>query len=69
MEKDTELHCSFCGKEQKHVSKLIAGTSGYICNECIELCHDMLLSDAVETQKSKVQNNKNYPHHMKFVHI
>ncbi|EJS85038.1 ATP-dependent protease ATP-binding subunit ClpX, partial [Pasteurella multocida subsp. multocida str. Anand1_cattle] len=47
MEKDTELHCSFCGKEQKHVSKLIAGTSGYICNECIELCHDMLLSDAV----------------------
>ncbi len=42
MTKDTELHCSFCGKEQKEVEKLIAGTSGYICNECIELCHDML---------------------------
>ncbi|MDP9500524.1 ATP-dependent protease ATP-binding subunit ClpX [Bisgaard Taxon 45] len=48
MEKDTELHCSFCGKEQKQVSKLIAGTSGYICNECIELCHDMLLSDEAD---------------------
>ncbi|UEA16147.1 ATP-dependent protease ATP-binding subunit ClpX [Pasteurella canis] len=48
MEKDTELHCSFCGKEQKEVSKLIAGTSGYICNECIELCHHMLLSDEAE---------------------
>ncbi|WP_373100893.1 MULTISPECIES: ATP-dependent protease ATP-binding subunit ClpX [Pasteurellaceae] len=42
MTKDSELHCSFCGKKQDEVQKLIAGTSGYICNECIELCHDML---------------------------
>ena len=46
MAKDKELHCSFCGKEQDEVNKLIAGTSGYICNECIELCHDMLLNEA-----------------------
>ena len=45
MAKDKELHCSFCGKEQEEVNKLIAGTSGYICNECIELCHDMLLNE------------------------
>ena len=45
MAKDKELHCSFCGKEQDEVNKLIAGTSGYICNECIELCHDMLLNE------------------------
>ncbi|MGC6405351.1 ATP-dependent protease ATP-binding subunit ClpX [Bisgaard Taxon 45] len=57
MEKDTELHCSFCGKEQKQVSKLIAGTSGYICNECIELCHDMLLSD--ETDVSDTPETEN----------
>ncbi|HED4447507.1 TPA: ATP-dependent protease ATP-binding subunit ClpX [Pasteurella multocida] len=61
MEKDTELHCSFCGKEQKHVSKLIAGTSGYICNECIELCHDMLLSDAVETPEVESTEQQKLP--------
>ncbi|QPB41803.1 ATP-dependent protease ATP-binding subunit ClpX [Rodentibacter haemolyticus] len=37
-----DLHCSFCGKEKGEVDKLIAGTDGYICNECIELCHSML---------------------------
>ncbi|MFC0949406.1 ATP-dependent protease ATP-binding subunit ClpX [Pasteurella multocida] len=61
MEKDTELHCSFCGKEQKYVSKLIAGTSGYICNECIELCHDMLLSDAVETPEVESTEQQKLP--------
>ncbi|HDR0634782.1 ATP-dependent Clp protease ATP-binding subunit ClpX [Pasteurella multocida] len=61
MEKDTELYCSFCGKEQKHVSKLIAGTSGYICNECIELCHDMLLSDAVETPEVESTEQQKLP--------
>lgn len=39
---DKDLHCSFCGKEKSEVDKLIAGTDGYICNECIELCHSML---------------------------
>jgi len=39
-EKDT--CCSFCGKAQDEVGKLIAGTSGYICGDCIELCHNLL---------------------------
>ena len=39
---DNDLHCSFCGREKSEVGKLIAGTDGYICNECIELCHSML---------------------------
>lgn len=34
--------CSFCGKGQKEVKKLIAGTQVYICNECIDLCNDIL---------------------------
>lgn len=37
-----ELHCSFCGKPQDAVKKLIAGPGVFICNECVELCNDIL---------------------------
>lgn len=37
-----ELRCSFCGKTQSEVKKLIAGSSAYICNECVELCNEIL---------------------------
>ncbi len=37
-----ELKCSFCGKSQSEVIKLIAGASAYICNECVELCNEIL---------------------------
>ncbi|MBZ4682260.1 ATP-dependent Clp protease ATP-binding subunit ClpX [Thermodesulfobacterium sp.] len=40
--KDHELRCSFCGKPQSEVRKLIAGSSAYICNECVELCNEIL---------------------------
>lgn len=36
------FHCSFCGKNQQEVRKLIAGPSVYICNECVQLCDDIL---------------------------
>ena len=36
------LHCSFCGKSQHEVRKLIAGPSVYICDECVELCNDII---------------------------
>jgi len=36
------LYCSFCGKSQHDVKKLIAGPSGFICDECIELCNDII---------------------------
>jgi ATP-dependent Clp protease ATP-binding subunit ClpX len=39
------LYCSFCGKSQKEVKKLIAGPSVYICNECIKLCGDILVEE------------------------
>lgn len=39
------LHCSFCGKHKNAVKKLIVGDSSAICNDCIELCTDLLLSD------------------------
>lgn len=40
--KEKMLYCSFCGKSQDEVRKLIAGPSVYICDECIELCNDIL---------------------------
>jgi ATP-dependent Clp protease ATP-binding subunit ClpX len=40
-----ELHCSFCGKSQHEVKKLIAGPNVYICNECVELCLDIIVEE------------------------
>jgi ATP-dependent Clp protease ATP-binding subunit ClpX len=40
------LTCSFCGKSQDEVKKLIAGPSVYICDECVDLCNDILAGDA-----------------------
>lgn len=39
------LSCSFCGKAQKEVRKLVAGPGVYICNECIELCNEIVIED------------------------
>ena len=36
------LHCSFCGKSQHEVLKLIAGPTVFICDECVELCMDIV---------------------------
>ncbi len=41
-----QLTCSFCGKEQEEVKKLIAGPAVYICDECIELCKDIIAEEA-----------------------
>ena len=50
-----DLCCSFCGKSQKEVRKLIAGPSVYICDECIALCNDIL---AEEVQKEERQQGQ-----------
>jgi ATP-dependent Clp protease ATP-binding subunit ClpX len=39
------LHCSFCGKSQHEVKKLIAGPTVFICDECVELCNDIILEE------------------------
>ncbi len=39
------LFCSFCGKNQKEVAKLIAGPAVYICNECIRLCSEIIAEE------------------------
>ena len=51
------LYCSFCGKSQHEVRKLIAGPSVFICDECVELCKDIIreeLEDAGETGREKL---------------
>jgi ATP-dependent Clp protease ATP-binding subunit ClpX len=44
----TVLHCSFCGKSQDEVRKLIAGPTVYICDECIELCNEIIAEEIEE---------------------
>ena len=51
-EKDKLLYCSFCGKNQNEVKKLIAGSSGAICYECVDLCKDMIQEEAQKTDSS-----------------
>ena len=41
-EDEENLKCSFCGKDQDQVKKLVAGSGVYICNECIELCSEIV---------------------------
>ncbi|HAE72637.1 MAG TPA: ATP-dependent Clp protease ATP-binding subunit ClpX, partial [Gammaproteobacteria bacterium] len=43
-----ELNCSFCGKAKAEVDRLIAGPGVYICNECIESCHDLIQEQALK---------------------
>ena len=48
------LYCSFCGKSQHEVKKLIAGPSVFICDECIELCNDIIRDEvAAESEQAK----------------
>ena len=49
---DAHLKCSFCGKSQDQVRKLIAGPGVYICDECIDLCNEILDEELVEGQAS-----------------
>ena len=43
--KPATLYCSFCGKSQHDVRKLIAGPTVFICNECVALCADICIND------------------------
>ncbi|GGT80791.1 MULTISPECIES: ATP-dependent Clp protease ATP-binding subunit ClpX [Actinomadura] len=50
------LKCSFCGKSQKQVKKLIAGPGVYICDECIDLCNEIIEEELSETSDLKWDN-------------
>jgi len=61
----TTLHCNFCGKSQKEVKKLIAGPGCYICDECIELCNDIIFEDSVKASSKTALDRVPKPHEIK----
>ncbi|MBU4301270.1 MAG: ATP-dependent Clp protease ATP-binding subunit ClpX [Actinobacteria bacterium] len=50
------LKCSFCGKTQRHVKKLIAGPGVYICDECIELCNEIIAEEITESPEIQLSS-------------
>ena len=50
---DKLLYCSFCGKSQNEVRKLIAGTTVFICDECVDLCNDIIREEAGENVEKR----------------
>jgi ATP-dependent Clp protease ATP-binding subunit ClpX len=50
---DKLLYCSFCGKSQHEVRKLIAGPSVFICDECVELCNDIIREEIQQADTQK----------------
>ena len=53
-----QLKCSFCGKTQDQVRRLIAGPNVYICDECVELCDEIIQEEMEETLE---EENINLP--------
>jgi ATP-dependent Clp protease ATP-binding subunit ClpX len=59
---DTHLKCSFCGKSQEQVRKLIAGPGVYICDECVELCNEILEEEIIEAEAPELLDSPNISH-------
>jgi|TARA_B110000438_G_scaffold298055_1_gene345524 ATP-dependent Clp protease ATP-binding subunit ClpX len=55
------LFCSFCGKNQNEVRKLIAGPSVYVCNECIDLCNDIIKEEIKESSSDFDSEDESFP--------
>lgn len=53
---ERQLRCSFCGKPQEQVKRLIAGPNVYICNECIELCQEIIEEEFIDTVDYEMQD-------------
>jgi ATP-dependent Clp protease ATP-binding subunit ClpX len=59
------LHCSFCNKSQHEVRKLIAGPSVFVCDECIELCNDIIREEAQATARASIRTDLPTPAEIK----
>jgi ATP-dependent Clp protease ATP-binding subunit ClpX len=60
-----KLHCSFCGKSQDEVKKLIAGPMVYICDECIELCNEIIQDEAKKERFDYIKTSIPKPHEIR----
>ncbi len=59
------LYCSFCGKSQNEVRKLIAGPSVYVCDECVDLCNDIIRDELSENEIESAQDHLPKPKELK----
>ena len=55
------LHCSFCGKSQHEVRKLIAGPSVFVCDECVELCNDIIRNENTNEETTSTKGRVQFP--------
>lgn len=62
---DKVLYCSFCGKSQHEVKKLIAGPSVFICDECIDLCTDIIQEELAKLPKEEGDDSLPTPHQIR----
>jgi len=63
--KDAYLKCSFCGKTQKEVRKLIAGPGTYICDECVTLCGEIIADEMEKDEKRPATKQLPKPHEIR----
>ncbi|MCB1703383.1 MAG: ATP-dependent Clp protease ATP-binding subunit ClpX [Halioglobus sp.] len=61
------LYCSFCGKSQHEVRKLIAGPSVFICDECVDLCNDIIREEVQENSSGAKQDHLPVPQEIKTI--
>ena len=61
------LYCSFCGKSQHEVRKLIAGPSVFICDECVDLCNDIIREEVQEGSGKSTEDKLPVPHEIKAI--
>jgi len=64
---DKLLYCSFCGKSQHEVRKLIAGPSVFVCDECVDLCNDIIREEIQEQEAGATGGKLPTPHEIKDV--
>ena len=57
---DKLLYCSFCGKSQHEVRKLIAGPSVFVCDECVELCNE-IIREEIDDSETEDSQESTYP--------
>ena len=60
MDENNKMRCSFCGKFEDQVSRLLSGHGVYICNECVDVCNSILSGD-MDTDNSSYQEMENLP--------
>lgn len=62
---NNSVRCSFCGKTQDQVRRLVAGPGAYICNECVQLCREIVDEDTLDVRTADMEYDVRTPHQIK----